>query len=105
MSGLTTSHAAGATLPALLKILRYIKRTEDCMGVPHPPDFPPPTHNLHILCDLGIAVAPQIVRLMDPEADLGTPFPGNVPLPSAFFKALRGAGAPSTLSPASCMRA
>ena len=82
--------ASGATLPALLKLLQYVKRTQDCSGVPHPEDFPPPTRNLHLLCDLGLAIAPQIVRLMDPHAELSTSFPATIPLPSAFYKAARG---------------
>ena len=61
--------------------------------MPHDEGFPAPTRNLHLLCDLGITLAPQLVRLMDPQADVGRSFPGSVPLPSAFYRALSGAGA------------
>ena len=80
-----TCHRAGATLPALMKILQYIKRTEDCTACPATPA-------LHLLCDMGLAVAPEVVRLLDAHADLEQVFPGNVPLPSALFRPLRGPG-------------
>ena len=83
---------AGATLPALLKILHYIKRAEDSTAAPATPA-------LHLLCDVGLAIAPEIVRLLDSHADLGQVFPGNVPLPSALFRPLQGSGEPRSCWP------
>ena len=68
-----------------MKILQYIKRAEDSTAVPA-------TAALHLLCDLGLAIAPEIVRLLDPHADLQRDFPGTIPLPSALFRPLQSSG-------------
>ena len=65
-------------MPAIVKILRYLKRVDDTTANPL-------THNVHTVCDLAIALAPAIVKAYVPNADAAKSFPGTVPLPSSLY--------------------
>lgn len=74
-------------MPAIMKMLRSIKYTEDASSDPR-------TDNIHILCDISIAMIEALSQQMQfkqgkagsnkppPEANL---FPTKVPLPSSFY--------------------
>lgn len=95
---------AGATLPAITKVLRILKHTEDATAEPA-------TQNCHLLCDVGTAIARAIVEQHCPwAAGSSGQFPGHVLLPRYLFRQLdsrmlsRGACAwPPSCS--SCMQA
>ena len=71
----------GATLPAISKVLRTLKATEDATAEPA-------TLNMHMLCDMALAVAPAIVERYSPGTVIAGKFPGNVPLPKTFFRSI-----------------
>ena len=74
---------AGATLPAIAKVLRVLKHTEDATAEPA-------TQNCHLLCDMGMALARAIVAQHSPagaSSEVGQ-FPGNVLLPRYLFRQL-----------------
>jgi hypothetical protein len=73
--------AAGAVLPAILRIMRTIKGTEDVTDVPA-------TDNVYILADISMAIAEAIVKRQAPEAPPPAKFPGLCPLPKSFYRAL-----------------
>ncbi|KAK3286294.1 hypothetical protein CYMTET_6144 [Cymbomonas tetramitiformis] len=75
-------HCAAA-LPALRKILRMIKATQD-------PADPTCTPKLYVLCDVALVMVTEV------SAARGWPignFPGHVPLPRAYFSALESRAA------------
>lgn len=63
----------------MVKILQYLKRTEDATPVPATP-------YIHTVCDLALALAPAVLQAYAPGAEAGGNFPGTVPLPSAFYR-------------------
>ncbi|KAJ7523458.1 hypothetical protein O6H91_18G050900 [Diphasiastrum complanatum] len=63
-------------LPAILEIFRTIKRTEDATETPR-------TNNIHLLCDIGLVLAKDLGR----KKSYSGAYPGEVPLPSMFYKA------------------
>lgn len=74
--------AAGATLPAVSKVLRTLKHTEDATAEPL-------SDNMYLLCDMALVIARAIVNTHTPGAaeSIGR-FPGNVPLPRYMFRQL-----------------
>lgn len=81
---------AGATLPAISKVLRTLKATEDATAEPA-------TLNMHLLCDMALAVAPAIVERHSPGTLITGKFPGHVPLPKLFFRSMISSKIPSSL--------
>ena len=73
---------AGTMLPAISKVLRTLKHTEDATAEPA-------TQNCHLLCDVGMALARAIVEQHSPAgAGQFDKFPGTVPLPRYLFRQL-----------------
>lgn len=72
---------AGATLPAIDKVLRTIKYTEDATAEPA-------TQNMYMLCDMTMALANAIVERHCPGSAAQGRFPAGVPLPKSFFRQL-----------------
>lgn len=69
-------------LPAIVKVLRTLKATEDATSEPA-------TQSIYLLCDAALAVAHAVVDAHAPgtAATVGK-FPGSVPLPKTFFRQL-----------------
>ena len=73
---------AGASLPAISKVLRTLKHTEDATAEPA-------TESMHVLCDAALALARALVEHRAPGASQGLArYPGNVPLPRYMFRQL-----------------
>ncbi|KAK9811630.1 hypothetical protein WJX72_007291 [[Myrmecia] bisecta] len=75
--------AADSPLPAILRILRTLKNTEDISPEPQ-------SESIYLLCDVGLALAPAILEQQgraNPQA-LTDKFPGTVPLPTSFYRPL-----------------
>jgi hypothetical protein len=73
--------STGSTLPAIIKVLRTIKLTEDATAEPA-------TQNMYLLCDMALALARAIEERHCPGSPPPGRFPGSVPLPKAFFRQL-----------------
>ena len=83
---LTFQPNAGTTLPVVQKILRSLKHTEDATTEEA-------SSNIYILCDMALAIASAIARNQQSSKAKGkqpaaASCPGNVPLPSSFYRAL-----------------
>ena len=68
-------------LPAILKVLRTLKATEDATSEPA-------TQNIYLLCDNALAVATAIVDVHSPGTATTAKYPGSIPLPKTFFRQL-----------------
>ena len=67
-------------MPAVIKILRTIKNTEDATEEPATP-------NLYFVADLALAVTEEFARKRLPGADSNAKVPGVVSMPKQFFRA------------------
>ena len=61
---------AGAVLPAIVKVLRTLKATEDATSEPA-------TQNIYLLCDTALAVAKAIVDVHSPGTASTGKYPGS----------------------------
>ena len=68
-------------LPAIVKVLRTLKATEDATSEPA-------TLCIYLLCDTALALASAIVELHSPGTASAGKYPGSVPLPKTFFRQL-----------------
>ena len=71
----------GAVLPAIVKVLRTLKATEDATSEPA-------TQNMYLLCDTALALATAIVDVHSPGTATAGKYPGSIPLPKTFFRQL-----------------
>ncbi len=92
---------AEAALPVVTKVLRTLKHTEDATPAPATPQ-------LHALCDIALALAAALAAKHAPGALPPGRVPGDVPLPTAFYrqrpKADLGAPPASAQRPGSASR-
>ena len=72
---------AGTVLPAIVKVLRTLKATEDATSEPA-------TLNMYLLCDTALALANAIVDVCSPGTATTGKYPGSIPLPKTFFRQL-----------------
>lgn len=80
--GAVHAPAAGASLPAISKVLRTLKHTEDATAEPA-------TEAMYLLCDAALVLARDIVDRRAPGAsDRLARYPGHVPLPRYLFRQL-----------------
>jgi len=70
---------AEAALPVVTKVLRTLKHTEDATPAPVTPQ-------LHALCDIALALAAALAAKHAPGALPPGRVPGDVPLPTAFYR-------------------
>ena len=68
-------------LPAIVKVLRTLKATEDATSEPA-------TQSIYLLCDTALALASAIVEAHSPGTASAGKYPGSVPLPKTFFRQL-----------------
>ncbi|BDA45205.1 Sister chromatid cohesion protein PDS5 homolog A [Coccomyxa sp. Obi] len=71
----------GATLPAIEKVLRTLKATEDATAEPA-------TQNIYMLCDMAMAMAPAIVERHSPGDVVTGKFRCTLLLPKPFFRGI-----------------
>lgn len=71
----------GATLPAILRILRTLKATVDVTEVPA-------TGNIYTIADMGIAIANALYAKLSSDGIQPSKFPGLCPLPKSFYRAV-----------------
>eukprot|EP00878_Enallax_costatus_P030986 GHUV01033809.1.p1 GENE.GHUV01033809.1~~GHUV01033809.1.p1 ORF type:complete len:684 (+),score=329.44 GHUV01033809.1:276-2327(+) len=88
---------AGATLPALVKMCKFLKRTADTADEPC-------TEQLYTLCDLSVATMKGLADHMGLDRELLTAqYPGSITLPKGLYRPLdkeeRGADDMSYLPP------
>lgn len=80
----------GGSMPAIVKILRTLKHTEDAMEDGYDPSA------LYLLCDAALEITRAIARRRHGKkgaaADEEEDYPGHVVLPKAFFKYSGGKG-------------
>ena len=72
---------AGAMLPAIVKMLRTLKATEDATAEPA-------TQSIYLLCDMALAIAAAIMDAHSPGATTVAKHPGSVVFPKGFFRLL-----------------
>ncbi|KAK9820961.1 hypothetical protein WJX81_007677 [Elliptochloris bilobata] len=78
-SSLPVPESPEAVLPVVAKVLRTLKHTED--ATPEPA-----TAQLHVLCDMALALAQALVAKHAPDTPPPGKVPGVVPLPTAFYR-------------------
>eukprot|EP00884_Botryococcus_braunii_P018320 jgi/Botrbrau1/5171/Bobra.0172s0043.2 len=78
-----TSEPSGATLPAILRIMRTLKNTVDVTEIPA-------TENIYIVADMAIAIANAIFKRVSSDGVQPPKFPGLCPLPKSFYRATEG---------------
>lgn len=66
----------------MIKLLRTIKTTEDA-------STEPVTSHVHLMCDVALALAKQLLKLVVKEDEVTIPkVPGGVPLPQQLFRSV-----------------
>ena len=68
-------------LPAIVKMLRTLKATEDATAEPA-------SQSIYLLCDMALAVAAAIMNVHSPGATAVGKYPGSVVFPKGFFRLL-----------------